>query len=132
MTFLPSPFLRRVLAADAAASGAVGVVMLLGADSLAGLLGLPPSLLFYAGLILIPYAAVVALVAARPTVSRAAIWAIVTCNALWAADSIVLLVSGWVAPSALGYGFVVGQALVVAAFAELQVVGMKRAAAAPA
>ena len=50
------------------------------------------------------------------------------CNGVWALDSMLLLATGWVSPSALGYAFVIGQALVVAAFCELQVVGVRRAA----
>jgi hypothetical protein len=57
------------------------------------------------------------------------VWAIIVANALWAVASIGLLVGGWVAPTALGYVFVVGQALVVALLGELQYVGVKRQAA---
>ena len=130
MTFHPSPFLRRVLVADALASGATGLLLALGADKLEGLLGLPAVLLLCAGLILLPSAAVLGMIAARPSVPRAALWAVIVCNALWAIDSIALLASGWVAPTGLGYGFVLAQALVVALFAELQYLGMRRSAAA--
>ncbi len=51
-------------------------------------------------------------------------------NAVWAADCVILLVSGWVAPTGLGYGFVIAQALVVALLAELQYFGLRRNAAA--
>ena len=50
------------------------------------------------------------------------------CNLLWAVDSLLLLVTGWVAPTTLGYAVVVGQALAVAVFAGLQYVGLRRAA----
>ena len=46
------------------------------------------------------------------------------------AGSIGLLVSGWVAPTALGYAFVIAQAIVVGVFAELQFVGLRRSEAA--
>jgi hypothetical protein len=49
---------------------------------------------------------------------------------LWAIDSVLLLTTGWVSPSALGYAFVVGQALVVTAFCELQFTAMRRVAVA--
>lgn len=130
MSFQPSPFLRRVLVADALASGGSGLLMTLGASHLDGLLGLPATLLFLAGVVLIPYAGVVGMLAARPAVSRAAIWAIVACNAFWAIDSLALLVTGWVSPSGLGYAYVIAQALVVALFAELQYMGLRRAPAA--
>jgi hypothetical protein len=38
----------------------------------------------------------------------------------------VLLASGWVAPTALGYAFVLGQALVVAILAECEYLGLRR------
>jgi hypothetical protein len=55
----------------------------------------------------------------------AAAWAVVLVNALWALDSVVLLVAGWVAPNLLGFGFVLAQAAVVAGFAALQVTGLR-------
>ena len=49
-------------------------------------------------------------------------------NVVWAIDSVVLLFTGWVAPSLLGYAFVIGQAGVVAVLADLEYVGLRRAA----
>lgn len=131
-TFRPSDFLRRVLLADALTSGASGLLMTFGAGPLEGALGLPAGLVRYAGLALLPFAAFVAYLAARESLPRAAVWAVVALNALWAADSLLLLAGGWVSPTALGTAFVVAQAVVVAAFAELEYVGMRRSAAAPA
>jgi hypothetical protein len=123
-------FLRRALMADAAVSGATGVLTALGSGLLADLLGLPPALMLYAGLSLLPFAAIVALLAARRQLPRAAVWAVIAYNALWTIDSLALLMSGWIAPTILGEVFVAGQALVVAAFAGLQRVGLRRAGAA--
>lgn len=127
-----SSFLRRVLVADAATSGASGLLMALGSAPLENLLGVPASLLRYAGLSLLPFAALVAYLATRRSLPRAAVRAVIALNALWAADSILLLVGGWVGPTALGYAFVIAQALVVALFAEAQYVGLRRSAASPA
>ncbi|MDQ3806299.1 MAG: hypothetical protein M3416_21030 [Acidobacteriota bacterium] len=125
-----SPFLRRVLLADAATSGASGLLMTLGSGPLGDLLGVPPPLLRYAGLSLLPFAALVAYLATRERLPRPAVWAVIALNALWAADSILLLVGGWVGPTALGYAFIVAQALVVAAFAEAQYIGLRKSHAA--
>jgi hypothetical protein len=125
-TVMQLSFLRFALLADAAASGATGLLAFAGAGMLSGPLGLPTQLLVYAGFSLLPYAAIVAYAGTRLTVSRPAVWAIVAYNTLWAVDSIVLLVSGTVAPTGLGYGFVVFQAAVVAGFAALQVIGLRR------
>lgn len=121
-----SPFLRRVLLADTLVSGATGLLMLLGAGLLTDMLDLPTALLRTAGLILLPYALFVIYVATRSS-QPAAVWAVIVINALWAVDSIVLLLSGWVTPNALGYAFVLVQAVAVAVFAELQYVGLRRA-----
>ena len=74
---------------------------------------------------LLPYVAFVIYWATREDASRPAVWAIIVANVLWAAASALLLVSGWVAPTALGYAFVIGQAAVVALLAELQYVGLR-------
>ena len=93
-------FLRYALLADAIASGATGLLLIAGADLLTGLLGLPVTLMRDAGLLLVPYVALVAFVGTRETITRPAVQAIIALNVLWVAGSIGLLVSGWVAPTA--------------------------------
>jgi hypothetical protein len=127
-TIQPSIFLRNALLIDAAASGATAVLLVAGAGALDGLLGLPVALMREAGLILIPYVAFVAWVGTREEIARGAVWAIIGANALWAIASIGLLLSGWVAPTMLGYAFVIAQAAVVALLGELQYAGLKRQA----
>ena len=126
MSSRTSPFLRRVLLADAATSGATGLLMMLGAGAAGELLGVPDALLRSAGLTLLPFAALVALLATRENLWRAGVWAVVVCNALWAADSVLLLLPGWIEPNELGIAFIVAQALVVAVFAELEYLGLRR------
>ena len=121
-------FLRFALLADALASGATGLLAFAGAGVLDTWLGLPANLLFYAGLSLIPYAALVAYVGTRANISRPAVWAIVAYNTVWAVDSVALLVSGYVSPTALGYAFVIAQVAVVAGFAGLQYAGLRKSA----
>jgi hypothetical protein len=128
----PTPFLRRVLLADAATSGATGLLMILGADLLQSLFGVPEALLRYAGLILLPFAALLVYLATRERVRPPVVWAVIVCNTLWAADSILLLLTGWISPTALGYAFIIVQALVVAIFAELEYLGLRRSTAAVA
>lgn len=124
-----SSFLRRVLLADAAVSGASGLLMMLGAGLAEAPLGLPAGLLRYSGLGLLPFAAFVAYLASRESLPRPAVWAVIACNALWVVDSVLLLLSGWVEPTGLGYAFVIAQALVVAMLAEMQYLGLRRSAA---
>ena len=124
-----SSLLRRVLLADALVSGATGLLMFSGATLLTRVLALPETLLRYAGIVLLPYAACVAYVATRQRLHRTAVWAVIGINALWAADSMVLLLTGWIAPNVLGYGFVLIQAIAVAIFAALQYLGVRKLAA---
>ena len=123
-------FLRYALLADAVASGATGLLLIAGADLLTGLLGLPVALMREAGLLLVPYVALVAFVGTREAISRPAVQAIIALNVLWVVGSIGLLMSGYVAPTMLGYAFVIAQAVAVGVFAELQVIGLRRTQAA--
>ena len=120
-----STLLQKALVADAIITGVTGVALFLGAGFLASLFGLPDELLRYAGLSLIPFAAFVAVMATRDQVSRVAVRAIIIANALWVVDSFLLLLTGWVQPSLLGYAFVIGQAVIVAGFAEVQHMGLE-------
>jgi hypothetical protein len=111
--------LRPALLLDAAVSGANGVAYLAAAGPLEDLLGLPAAWLRAAGLVLVAFAALVALAARRP--SAGAVRAIVAVNAAWAIGSLVLAIAGWGSPETAGTVWIVLQALVVAGFAELQV-----------
>ena len=105
----------------------MGAMLVLGAETLANLLGLPQALLRYSGLSLFPFAAFVAWVATRQALWRVGVWAVIGCNVLWAVDSVLLLMPGWVAPAMLGYAFVIAQAAFVVVLAELEYVGLRRA-----
>jgi hypothetical protein len=54
---------------------------------------------------------------------------VIIANALWAIDSILILLIGWVEPNVLGYAFIIAQALIVAVFAEAQYVGLRKSVA---
>ena len=87
---VPTSFLRRVWGADAAVSAVVGAAMAGAAGLLGELIGLPAQLLAVAGLSLLPYAAFLAWLATRSAVPRAAAWAPVLLNIVWAIDCIAL------------------------------------------
>ena len=124
--------LRYALLADAIASGATGLLLIAGAGLLDGLLGLPVALLREAGMLLVPYVAFVAYVGTRQHISRTAAQTVIALNVVWTVCSILLLLSGYVAPTALGTAFVIAQAAVVAVLAELQFIGLRRQSLAPA
>ena len=112
--------LRWVLKADAAVTALNGLAYLAGATLLDSLLGLPTMLLRAVGGILVVYAGMVLLVATRRVVPSVAVWALITLNALWALDSVLLVAAGWFSPAGVGNVWIVLQAITVAAFAVLQ------------
>ena len=128
-TLTPSPLLRQALLADAATSAACGLLMLATAGPLSGLLGLPVELLRIAGAILLPFAAFIAYLALRQQLARPVVWGVILVNVLWAADSVLLLAGGWLAPTRAGYAFVIAQALAVLMYADLQYRGIRRSSA---
>ncbi len=118
---------------DAAVSGLTGLAMLALAGPLGELLDLPVGLLRGAGAILLVLILGLFWLASQRTISRAALLAVAGINVVWAIDSVVLLLTGWVEPNALGIAFVLFQAVVVLLFAGLQIlaarrIGMSRAA----
>jgi hypothetical protein len=119
-------FLRRVLMVDAATCIATGVLMSLFATPLSTLLGLPAALLFYAGASLLPIATFMAWLALRRDVARWGAWLVILGNAGWVAGSVLVLVL--FSPTALGYAFVIAQAVVVAFLAELEYYRLRRIA----
>ena len=117
---------RRLLITDAVVSGATGALMAIAAPALESWLGLPAPLLRYAGLALLPFAAVVGWLAMQNPPSRTGVRAIVAANFAWVAASILLLVAGGLNPTALGIAFVIFQAVVVGVLGELQYLAVRR------
>lgn len=121
--------LRQALLADAVVSGTTGLLLTLGAGFLTNFLELPEVLLRYVGAMLLPYAVIIAFIGTRRSIRSTAVWAVIAINALWALDSIVLLLNGWVTPNVFGIGFIIVQAVVVALFAEIQYISLRRSLA---
>jgi hypothetical protein len=129
-TFIrPSKLLRFALFADVAGSGAMGLLCLLGAGVLAGPLGLPSGFLQGIGLFIVIYSPGIAWLASRPALPGWVYATIVGLNAVWVLDSLLLLVSGWVAPTGLGIAFILAQAAAVAGFAVAQWIGLRQSRA---
>ena len=118
--------IRQVLLLDAVATGATALLLALGAGLLAGPLGLPEVLLREAGFILVPFVALVCFAAYRAPPAAGAVRAIIACNVIWVAASVLLLLSGYVAPTLAGFVLVAAQAVVVGLFAELQLIALRR------
>ncbi|MEX0955465.1 MAG: hypothetical protein WDZ83_09665 [Rhizobiaceae bacterium] len=120
MTIRISPHLRTLLALDAATSGIAAVAMIAGAGLIAGFTNLPSGLLFWAGIVLVPWTAALAFFASREAMPRMALVDIVAVNALWVAASVGLLATGWISPNLFGVLFVLAQAAAVAVYALMQ------------
>ena len=127
MTLAVSSFLRRTLTIDALMTGATALLLVLAGGALAQLLAVPEPLLRYAGVALVPFVLYVGFLARREVVSRASVVAIIALNIAWVVASVWLLVGSSIQPNALGYAFIVAQAVAVALFAELQYVGLRKA-----
>jgi CHASE2 domain-containing sensor protein len=124
--------LRQAVRLDAAASGAMGVLLAAGGALLDDLLGIPAAVLVPVGGFLVVYAAALWVLGSRPRLSRPAVWAVVAGNLCWVAASVVAAAAGWWSPTAAGVAFVLLQAAAVAVFAELQVSGLRRTRSAAA
>lgn len=124
--------LRKVLLLDGVSAGLLGVGLLALTEVLAGLLQLPATLLTQAGLVLVPFGAIIGWLAFRQQPPAWAVWTVIGINVLWAAESVLMLVMGTIAPNTLGMVFVIGQAVIVAVFAELEFIGLRREALRPA
>ena len=122
----PSLLLRRAFLLDTVVSGMMALLLTLGAGELAPLLDLPEQLLRETGLFLIAYTALVGWLATRQSMPKLLVVIVIAGNAAWTVASIALLFSSAVTPNGLGQIFIVGQALVPGALAELQYIGLRR------
>lgn len=115
----PDTRLRTLIRWDVAMTLPVGLAMALLAAPLAAVTGLPEMLLRSVGLALLPYVAWLLWLARRPSVPRGTAWTMVAINALYAMECVLLPLLGWIAPNALGWAFLLVQAMVVGSFALL-------------
>ncbi len=127
-TIAMNRFLRNALLLDAVVSVVVGLPMAAAAHPLAAATGLPVPLLFWAGIICLPYAGLLALFSHQASINSGVVLTVVIGNAVWMLACLALAFAGWVLPTALGIAFLIAQAVFVALFAELQWWGWRRAA----
>jgi hypothetical protein len=123
-TIQPSPFLQRVLLADAVVSGAVAIVQVAFAEWLAGLLRLPSPLLTGTGFFLVGYVVLLAVLARTRRLWAGLIWLVVVGNAAWAVGCVGLAMFFTTQPSAFGMAFLTVQAITVLIFAALEFHGL--------
>jgi len=115
-TFLPA--LRGLLVLDATTCLLMGALLLAAAAPLAPWLGLPQPLLWWAGVLLVPCAALMGATAAMRRPLPGLVWLVILGNAAWVLASLGVLVIH--APTGLGLAFVLAQAGVVTLLLALE------------
>ncbi|MCH1881774.1 hypothetical protein [Agrococcus sp. ARC_14] len=105
-----------------------GVVLLATSGALAAPLGFPTSWSIPFGVAMIGGGACVLLTAGYPVITRRAAAVIATVNGLSAIGLALLTVSGWIPLTAAGVGFLLFGAALVAVFATVELVGLRRIA----
>ena len=119
---------HRAILIDAAATTATAVLLLTARNLLYPYFGLTsPRLLDVAAVAFIAYAAIIALAARQPVVSRATLMTIVAANVGYVLASIAALLVFWPQLHVVGRVLIVAVALAVEAFAALQYVAARKA-----
>ena len=118
--------LRGAFKADAVASAGSGLAYLVASAALGDLLGLPSGFLLAVGALSVLYGAFAWYQGTRPRVSPSAGRLIAVGNLGWAAASIAMAVLGWHDPTTTGTVWIVLQGLLVAGFADAQLLGARR------
>lgn len=117
--------LSQILRVDALTCVAMGALLATLATPLAGLLGLPASLLTWAGVLLFPCAALMLLASRRP-LSVPLVWIVVVGNVGWVLASLIVAFVLF-DPNLLGIAFILAQAFVVAVLGGLEWRGLPAA-----
>lgn len=121
-----TPFLRKVLLADAVVSAAAALLMLAGGRPLQDLLQVPAWLLLGPGAALVAYAVFVSWLSRRSSVPRALVWALIVINVGWAFDCALIAFASWLQPSVWGQAFLGVHIVTVLVFARLQYASLQR------
>lgn len=118
--------LRIFLTLDAVITAGNGLIYLLAAGPVAELLGVSAGPLRAIGAFLAVYGVLVGVLASRPVPSSGATKAVIEANLLWTVASLAVAAFGWLGANTVGTVWIVLQALVVGAFAALQISGLRR------
>jgi uncharacterized membrane protein len=121
--------LKAVLLIDAAITGATGTLMVAGAWALDDLFDLPANLLWISGVVLLVYVAGLVMLARQDSISHLLVELVAVTNVGWGIGCVALLLGDWTDANALGVGFILLQVIAVLAFAALQMVKLRQAAA---
>ncbi|AYA16975.1 hypothetical protein DCW30_18155 [Streptomyces alfalfae] len=118
--------LRLFLGLDAVVTAGNGLIYLVAAGPVGDLLDMDAGFLRGIGVFLTVYGLLVGLLARQDVPSAAATKIVIEANLLWAVASIATAVFGWFDPNTIGTVWIPMQALVVGAFAVLQISGLRK------
>lgn len=124
-----SDLLRTSLRIDSWSTAVFGVVMLVGSTWLSDPLGLPTAWSIPFGIAMLGGAAALALIAGYPQIPPRLAATVVVGNLLSCVALLLLAFTGAIPLTGLGVAFMVVGAVVVAIFAELELVGLRRSRA---
>jgi len=119
-------FARLALKLDGWVTGLNGIGYLALATVLDSFFGFDTAIQYPIGVFLLVYGAGVLVLGTRETINRNGLGLVCAANLGWVVLSLVVLVTGVLTPTEAGQIWLILQALVVAAFAALQYVGLKR------
>lgn len=121
-------FLQNVLRANAIFSTVSGLVFIFFASSLATLLGIVnPMILAGLGVLILPFALYVYKMSTMDALNSKLVWVIIELDTFWVAASAVLLLTNLVPLTTAGKWVVGLSAAIVAVFAILEYVGLRKA-----
>lgn len=126
-----STFLKRVLVLDAASCLSMGLLLTLGADTLAPMFGIDRQIVGGGGLALIPIGLFILWLGTRQAAAPAFVYLVIAGNVAWTVESFVLIANAD-GITALGIAFVGVQAAAVAGLSLLEWIGVRRDRAATA
>ena len=118
--------LRRALTANAEFCMASGLGMAIFSGPLGDWIGAPRWALIVVGIGLIPWGAMLFAFSRRPQLRRADAWTAIFGDDAWVLGTLILVLGFPTALTSTGNAVAVAVALVVAAFAAVQYVGLKR------
>ena len=122
-----SNLLQKAIRANAVFSGLSGLVFLLAAGPIAELMGLAqPAFLSVTGILLLLYMPTLLAAARKNPVPKWIAWLIIDLDILWVIGSAVLIFTALVPLTAAGKWLIAIQADIVALFAIVQFIGLRR------
>lgn len=120
-------FLRTVFRFNAVFGALSGVIFTLASNWLSRLSGIEPAYVFpVTGILLIGFAIWLARLSLQEKITNQLAWFVVTSDLLWVLGSLAVLIVGWPPLSVPGKWIVAALAEVVAVFAILQVIGIRK------